>query len=409
MSYDTHHPFNPFLMKSFLFVLLCFLSVSVYAQPTDAQIRKDLSKPGVLSIELSKRGGSKVWSSAYSQYFWERGAIVYRNAKIAEYPDAKVEIGGLARYNIVGGKVSYNRFLVTWNRYIGIPTPSDQEVLSMVNKNLEQFVGNYNFNKIVTEVENLRMAEERKDEWHTPNSFSINLECSYGKVVSYTEVAQYDAIYRVRFYRDAITSPWKARFLSSNTTETETGRESYRADEIRVMPTLGSRVEDERAQGYVDGLPQLAIPAFKSDVDLFMFVHKILLEGSPEEFQAMMMKLMAPSFFLEGSTVKLNQRGADLINHNMERAYKGSSTYANQYCHDPGIKHRQKNMIQLLNKSKQCFTRIAVGQFGGRFERGVRVDQEYKITALDVRLLTRPVDLEYMESFPEEELCPPNQ
>ncbi|MEM7372084.1 MAG: hypothetical protein AAF587_25935 [Bacteroidota bacterium] len=395
-------------MKQALILIAFLMSTSVFSQPSDAQIRQDINNPGVLSIELSKRGGSKVWSSSYSQYFWERGVIVYRNAKIAEYPNAKVEIGGLARYNIVGGKFSYNRFLVTWNRYIGIPTPSDKEILAMASTNLEQFVGNFNFNKIVTEVSNIRMADERKDEWHTPNSFSINLACSYGKVVSYTEVAQMDAIYRVRFYRDAITSPWKARFLSTNKQETETGRQTYNADEIRVMPTLGSRVEDQKAQAYVDGLPSVQIPQFQSDVEVFTYVHDILLNGTPEQFQAMMMELMAPNYFLEGSTVKLNQRGADLINHNMDRAYKGKSTYANQYCKDAAVKHRQKNMIQLLNKSKQCFTRIAVGQFGGRFERGVRVDQEYKITALDVRLLTRQVDLDYMNSFPEEEMCPGN-
>ena len=103
----------------------------------------------------------------------------------------------------------------------------------------------------------------------------------------------------------------------------------------------------------------------------------------------------------------LTQNGADLINKNRKIAYEGKSTYAQQYCADPSIKHRQANMIQLLNKSKQTYTRIAVGQFGGRFERGVRVDQEYKITDLSVTVLTRPVDLEYMNSFPEEELCPP--
>ena len=396
-------------MKQLAFVLtfiLAFSSTNLFAQPSDAQVRADINNPGIISMKLSKTGGSKVWSSADLQYYWERGVVLTRNAKIAEYPNATVEIGGLARYSIVGGKFVYKRFLVTWNEYRGIPTPSDDDILQLVNNNLSSFVGSGNYNQIVSQIKDLTIAEERKSEWHTPNSFSINLSCSYDRVVSYTEVASFDAIYRVRFYRDDIQSEWKSQFVSTREKEEELSKRKYTAEEIRVMPSLGSMDAENKAQAALDNLPNVTIPAFEKDTDVFMFVHKMLLEGSEKEFHAMMMKMMAPSYFVEGSNILLTQNGADLINRNMERAYQGKSTYAEQYCADPAIKHRQTNMIQLLNKSKQVYTRIAIGKFGGRFERGVRVDQEYKITDLSVGVLRKQVDFDYMNSFPEEELCP---
>ena len=384
---------------------LCLLAVTSQAQPTDAQVIQQIKNPGVLSVKLTPGRGKKVWSSAHSQYFWERAAIVYRNAKIPEYPNAKVEIGGFARYDIIGGRFSYREFKVTWNSYLGIPVPSDNDILEMVQANLEQFVGNATYNQIVSEIENLQLAAEKNSEWHTPNSFSIDLSCSYDRVVSYTEVAKEDVTYRVRFYRDAVKSPWKPNFISSRKTYKELSKTKFSAEEIRAMPSLGSRASEQKAQAAMSGLPEVNVPSFNSDTDLFLFVHNILLTGTKEEFHAMMMHLMAPNYFIEGSKVQLNQRGADLINQNIRRAYEGKSTYAEQYCADPGVKHKQTNMIQFFNKSKQVYTRIAIGKFGGRFERGVRVDQEYKITDLSVGILTRQVDLEYMNSFPDDELC----
>ncbi|MEZ4826534.1 MAG: hypothetical protein R3C61_09600 [Bacteroidia bacterium] len=390
-------------LKIFLLVA-GILGGKLWSQPTDAQIKADLTSPGVIKVELSKTNGAKVWSTTYLQYFWERGAIVYRNAKIAEYPNATVEIGGIARYTIVDGKFSFNRFLTTWNEYKGIPTPTNEEVLDMVNQNLSSFlVGRYN--DIVSEVENLRIAEDKKSEWHTPNSFSINLACSYEKKVSYTETARYDAIYRVRFYRDAITSPWKPGFVSSNQEENELSRTTHSADDLRVMPTLASIDAERKANEALAGLPAVVIPEFQSDVEVFMFVHKILREGTADEFEAMLMKMLAPSYFIEGSTVLLNANGANIINNNRRIAYEGKSTYSQQYCEDPLIKHRQENMIEFLNKSKQTYTRIALEKFGGRYERGVKVGQEFKITGLNVGVLSRQDDIDYMNSFPDDELC----
>ncbi|MEL6675787.1 MAG: hypothetical protein AAFR61_26505 [Bacteroidota bacterium] len=395
-------------MKSLTTILLLLglvFSESLLAQPSDAQIRKDLMNPGIISMKLSNTGGKKVWSSIHAQYFWERGVVIVRNAKIAEYPKATVEIGGISRYHITNGRYSYREFKVMWNEYKGIPTPSDEEIVEMARQRLKQILRN-RYNSIVGPVENLRIADEKKTEWHTPKSFSINYALSYPEVVSYTEVAQKDVIHRVRFYRDEVTSPWKENVVGTVESETTTSKTTYTAEEIRAMPSLADIEQEAAATEALAGLPPIEIPAFQSDIEVFMFVHQILLQDDPKLFEAMMMRMMAPHNFVEGSTTRLNQNGANLINTNLKRAFEGKSSYSQQYCQDPAIKHRQKNMVQFLNKSKQVYTRIALGQYGGRYERGVKVDQEYKINALSIVLLSKQDDLDYMNSFPQEELCP---
>ncbi|MEO0468894.1 MAG: hypothetical protein AAF206_04675, partial [Bacteroidota bacterium] len=386
-------------------VLSTFFSTSLFAQPSATQVKKDLSKPGVLSVKLLTPTGRKSWSSAWSQYFWEHSAVIYRSANLKQYPNAKIRIGGFARYTIAGGTYTYREFKVTYNEYEGIPSPSSDDILALVNDNLKSFLGSSQYNSIVSDVSDLQLDPEQPVTWHTPNSFTAYFTCAYKRVVSYTEVADIQAKYETRFYRDAVESPWKTQFVSSLRNEVQGAKEVFTAEEIRQMPSLGSMEAEMKAEEALMGLPDIEIPSFTSDIDAFLFIHGTLLEGDPKRFEAMMMKMMAPGNFIEGSSILLNQRGADMINQNIKKAFGGKSTYPDQYCADPSIKHRQTNMIEFLNKSKQVHTRIALGKFGGRFVRGERVDQEYKITALSVGVLTRQVDLDYMNSWPDDELC----
>ncbi len=85
------------------------------AQPSDQQVLKDISWPGVIKKELRPGTIKKVWSDANSQYYWDRACVVWRNAGIPEYPNAQIEIGGFARYSYVTN--TYQDFLTTYNTY----------------------------------------------------------------------------------------------------------------------------------------------------------------------------------------------------------------------------------------------------------------------------------------------------
>lgn len=70
-----------------------------------------------------KGPGARVWSRAWTQYFWERSATVRRKANIPEYPKATVDVYGAARYTIIGGGFKFREFGTTGSRYYGIPNP----------------------------------------------------------------------------------------------------------------------------------------------------------------------------------------------------------------------------------------------------------------------------------------------
>ena len=196
--------------------------------------------PGVLDIKLSNTSGKKVWSTAHSQYFFERGATVWRNAKIAEYPEAKVKIVGLARYHITGGVYSWREFKVAYNEYEGIPVPSREEIIAMCEGNMKAVIGSYRYNKIVGDLKYFRVKGDGAPVWHNPKSVSMNFEYAYDEIVSYTDVASVEADLEVRFYRDQITSPWKENVVSTEKNRNVLSTTTYSPEEIEEMPTLGA-------------------------------------------------------------------------------------------------------------------------------------------------------------------------
>lgn len=387
-------------------VLLVLCAPLLYAQPSDAQIIKDLTGPNVISVELSAQGGAKAWSSAYQQYFWERGAVIYSKANVPEYPNARVRTGGLASYTLIGTQATFKRFDVAWKDYEGIPAPTEAEVLQLLRSNLEAFVGRATYNKIVGEVEELRVADEPKTQWHTPNHFSQQFLCIYKKKTSIYQLGHMKVLYKVDFYRDAINSPWKGQVIASVVKEETLGTETYTQEELAAMKTLGQVAQEAAANEAIAALGAVSLPDFQSEMEVFLFIHSVLLENDPNKFEAVMMKMLAPVHFVQGSEVLLNANGVNLINQNAQKAFRGKFRYADFYCSSPSVKTSQSGSIEFYDKAKKYATRISIAPFGGRYERGVKVGQTWKIVSLNVAVSTSQDDFDYVQSFPAAELCP---
>ncbi|MBK6832681.1 MAG: hypothetical protein IPG92_18985 [Flavobacteriales bacterium] len=77
-----------------LLAAICLSVLAAYAQPTDAQILKDIASPKQLKVELVKGTTKKVWSDTHAQWFWERGATIWLPADVPEFPNAKVVVYG---------------------------------------------------------------------------------------------------------------------------------------------------------------------------------------------------------------------------------------------------------------------------------------------------------------------------
>lgn len=390
-------------------VLVMFLvsSRGALAQPSDAQIKKDLTSPGVLSVTLSKTNGSKVWSKTDLQYYWERGAVVVRNAGLKDFPDVKLEIGGIATYTIIGGDYKFKKFYVTYNSYEGIPNPSKKEVETLLRDNIEQAVTNFRFNKIIGDVEKLELADDPKWEWHNPNSVSFNVRAVYEEIVNNTETEKVERLYEVRLYRDGIKSPWKKDFHSSDREVKSLGKKTHKADDLAAMKTLGYVTLENKARADLARLPKVEVPIFNSPVELARFTHQMLLSGDKGKFEAFVTKAAGPGMQDPKSDILFTPNGLNALNKAIEIAFDGKGQYKDQYCPDPKIKEQSSNSLTWLNKTGDSWTRLSFAKAGETYKNGEKTGGQYKLSDLEVWVLQKPDDIARLASYEPGKLCNP--
>lgn len=188
-----------------LFAFVAFSAESI-AQPTDAQIKRDISGPKTISVTF--RGpGKREWSSTYSKYIWSRNFT----AKVrTDDPKVNVIVTGTASYDIVGSRYTFWRTFITSNEYEGIPNPTNADVNALIEKfGLEKFMGNYRYNRVIGKVESIGLSETPNFVWHNPNSVSFNVTAVYRErtndVGGNERISQ---VFEIRLYRTAVGAEW---------------------------------------------------------------------------------------------------------------------------------------------------------------------------------------------------------
>ena len=200
------NPISNLLAAVLLLVGAGFVS-AVSAQPSDAQIKKDLTGAKTVSVTLGKPGKIE-WSKTYKKYVWTRSFT----AKVkSDEPGIFVMVKGYASYDVMGGRYVYWRSFTSSNIYEGLPDPTAADVQALISKfGAEQFMGNYHFNHVIGRVESLGLAAEPKYTWHTPNSVSFNTVAEYTEKTN--DIGGRQRIARtleIRLYRDSVKAPWK--------------------------------------------------------------------------------------------------------------------------------------------------------------------------------------------------------
>lgn len=202
-------------MKRFLIILSLIFAFSTIAaaQPSDAQIKKQITGTRTVSVTLGK-AGTKEWSSTYKKYVWTRNF----SAKLkTDEPGIFVIVTGYVAYDIIGGRFVFWRTFTTSNSYEGIPDPTAADVQALIEKfGVEKFMGNYYFRRIEGHLESIGLSKEPNYEWHTPNSVSLNVVAVYTERINdiggKEKVAR---IFRIRFYRENTKSEWNNLITSS--------------------------------------------------------------------------------------------------------------------------------------------------------------------------------------------------
>jgi len=193
-------------MGALVFLCVGFANEAT-AQPSDAQLKKDLTGAKTVTVTLGKPGTIE-WSKTYKKYVWTRSFT----AKLkTDDPGIFVIVKGYASYDVMGGRYVFWRTFTTSNSYEGLPDPTAADVQALIRRfGMEQFLGNYNFNHVVGKVESIGLSSEPRFEWHTPNSVSFNVTAIYTErtndIGGRERVAQ---TLRIRVYRDDPKAGWK--------------------------------------------------------------------------------------------------------------------------------------------------------------------------------------------------------
>lgn len=197
--------------------LVMMLGVSsVQAQPSAAQVKKDVSGPKTISVTVLGKG-TRVWSKGYSKYVWD---VPYSAKVKSEEPGVNILVEATASYDIAGGRYVYWKSFVGSNLFEGIPNPTEAEVAALLKQFGPQKIMMGEFYSAVN-IEGVALAEKPRFEWHNLNSVSFTVYATFTEKVDYTTTRRIAKPYRVRLYRDGKAMPWKSIGPSDNPNDDE--------------------------------------------------------------------------------------------------------------------------------------------------------------------------------------------
>jgi hypothetical protein len=194
-----------FSVLAFLFVFAAF-TAEAHAQPTDAQIKRDISSPMTISVTLGGPG-KREWSSGFKKYVWSRSFTAKNRT---DDPKVNIIIRGSASYDIVGGRYTFWRTFISSNEYEGIPNPTAADVDALIEKfGLSKFMGSARYNSVIGKVESIGLSEEPNFVWNNPNSVSFNVVTVYRERINDIGGSErISQVFEIRLYRNSLDAEW---------------------------------------------------------------------------------------------------------------------------------------------------------------------------------------------------------
>ena len=315
-----------------LILILCLGPLLVFAQPSEATVKKDLTNENTIKIDFTKTTGTLQWNSSTGNWEYVRGVKMMQ--KSFSYPEYKVIIDGDAVYqDMGGGKYSYWKFRTTNQYFDGIPNLTKDEVHKEISNDWQKFYG-FDFRNIVEVIIEPKLIELSQMIWHSPLSVSFQVEYTAEIIAAthYTETRK--VIREVRLYRNEVSSSWD-RWLVSKGPEVILSKKEYGEEQIKRMrkTTLAYKLGEELAKSALDSLPALEMPEFETFEQLTEYAYGLLRNKGKDELRYFLIQtLHRDIYFVKGSDSQLNARGEQLVNNACEIAFSGPLKFKDQFC-----------------------------------------------------------------------------
>lgn len=390
---------------AFLLVLLASIAL-VFAQPSDEQIKKDISNAGTKKITFTKSTGTRQWNKDIGNWEYVRGVKILRASQFA---GIDVEVEGDAVYQFTGtNKYQYWKFRTISNNYIGLPNPKESEIIALLSTNWAKFFG-YNYNNITAIHEQPALAPMPDWIWDSPTKVNVKMRVVYDMISSTTHVAKAEHIREVRLFRNDTQSPWREFLIYSESDPTilETREVGESAVKQLRKKTLAFTEKETMAQQQVQSLPKVVLPEIRNAMDATNAMHNLLRNGTAEEFKAAALQLLAPSFFVQNSTTQLTPYGEQTLNDIIKRAYNGTLTYKQLYCQKlQPTSLTSGNSVYFSSCIKNLVSEIAVAEFALGYKEGIP-QKAWRIIRMEIRTRDDDDAVNFINSFSDpRKLCP---
>lgn len=227
----------------FASTLFLILGSTAIAQPSAAQVKKDVSKtfPTAVSVEVIGNGETtEEWEGSTKMYYHRRRVKVTTKTSFdKEFPESRAISEGLAVYTKQGGTFVYKKYNPGYEELTGMPPIDIDEINALITKNICKLV--INCNSVVAQpVSNWYMTKDSKVTWYSSTSFSFRIDTLVIKRrrnAIYMDVTEGKA--DIRFYRDNMGDKWDRVLDASGFTRTrDLKAEEYTEEELDNMTYL---------------------------------------------------------------------------------------------------------------------------------------------------------------------------
>ena len=332
-----------------LTIILIFFGVNVFAQPSTATMKAKIKSnhPSATIIEFTGDGYTeRSLNNGVYKNFYIRG---YEIKEPTKYAGITYHYFGSIQYIQNGGSWSFSNFLVGDSWYEGVPEPDWNEILTLLNSDIENYLNNYHYTQIVGDLSPIKLADDPEYHWHTLSSVSFNTVVTYSEKVGSTKIGTGEHKYEVRLYSDGYKKPWKS-FISShdkNYSKLNVEYKDYTSDEIDEMKTLWDIDQEKKAAEEIASLPKVDVKKFESGKQLFYYTHNIIMTEERDVILAYFYKVIdKESCFVKGSEVLMSNKTRKWVDNVLDNL----EGYRIAHCQYPTVKEESETRIRFYDR-----------------------------------------------------------